>query len=336
MYDFRTFERKLLPTWMKQFKSGDRIGEFSFKKGGPTSLYGTTDMLISTFILDDLQLSENQKDEWSRVINQFQHPKTGWYTKKYALHHYKEHTSAYAIAALYLIGRLPKDPFSWKNTILKDETAWERWISGRRDTRLLWSIIWLGSHVISGIPAMLAMTNQGNEQFYDWYFDWLDSHANPDSGFYHLGVQHKLGVNKIASKHEMAGAFHIYYVYEWFNRKWPYPEKIVDHCIRLQHENGFWDKDVTYCIDLDGLYSMIRSSRNANWYRKDDVKQAVCRYLENAERALNDEKFFFENYSNTHILPGALAAIAECQKWFPELVKTAQPWKQSLDFACYI
>ena len=123
MYDFRTFERELLPKWMEQFKSNEGLGEFSFEIGGPTSLYGTTDMLISSFILDDLLLSENQRDKWAKVINQFQNPKTGWYSKKYALHHFKEHTSAYAVAALFLIDRQPKYPFSWKYDILKSEKA---------------------------------------------------------------------------------------------------------------------------------------------------------------------------------------------------------------------
>ncbi len=333
MYDFTRFEREYLTKWYEQFRSGEGIGEFSWKIGGPTSLYGTTDMLISTFILDDLLLHDEQRDEWAEVINRFQDPKSGWYKKSYTMH-YKEHTSAYAVAALELIDRKPKYPFVWKEGILKSKKSMEKWISG--DWRMLWSIIWPGSHVISGVPAMLAMTKQADEEFFNWYFEWLDEQADPNSGFYLRGIPHRLGIIREPTMHELGGAFHMYYVYEWFNRKWPYPEKVVDQCIRLQHENGFWDKDVTYCIDLDGLYSMIRSSRNANWYRKDDVKQAVCRYLENASRTLNDEEFVFKNYTNSHILTGALAAIAECQKWFPELVKTAQPWKQSLDFACYI
>jgi hypothetical protein len=333
MYDFRALEREIITDWMAQFKSGKGIGEYSYKIGGPTSLYGTTDMLISTFILDDLLLDESQRDEWAQVINRFQDPHTGWYKKSYTLH-YKEHTSAYAVAALHLIDRKPRYPFSWKYNILKSQKAQEQWI--KRDWRMLWSLIWPGSHVISGVPAMLAMTNQGNETFFDWYFDWLDAQADPNSGFYMRGIPHKLGLIREPRMQDLGGAFHMYYVYEWFDRKWPYPEKIVDQCLRLQHNNGFWDKDVTYCIDLDGLYSMIRSSRNANWYRKEDVKQAVCKYLETAEKTLNDEEFLFTNYSNSHRLTGALAAIAECQKWFPELVKTTQPWKQSLDYACYI
>ncbi len=333
MYDFRKFERELFDKWMQQFKSGDGLGDFSWKKGGPTSLYGSTDILISIFILDDLLLSDSQRDQWANTINQFQNIKTGWYEKSFTFH-YREHTTAYAVAALHLIDRKPKYPLSWKNNILKSKIAQEKWIRG--DWRMLWSLIWPGSHVISGIPAILAMTNQGNKNFFDWYFNWLDNHADPNSGFYMRGIPHKLGIIRKPRMQDLGGAFHMFYVYEWFNRKWPYPEKVVDYCIQLQHQNGLWDKDVTYCIDLDGLYSMIRSSRNANWYRKDDVKQAVIKYLKTAEKTLNDENFLFTHYSNSHRLTGALAAIAECQKWFPELVKTAQPWKQTLDYACYI
>jgi len=333
MYDFTRFECELFPKWIKQFRSGSGVGEFSWKKGGPTCLYGTTDMLISRFILNDLLLSEGQRDEWAKIINQFQDPITGWYKKTYTMH-YREHTSAYAVAALELIKRKPKHAFSWKVHILKSKYVQERWIKG--DWRLLWTFIWPGSHVISGVPAIFAMTKQVDEDFFQWYFDWLDAHADPHTGFYLRGIQHRLGIIQQPRMRELGGAFHMYYVYEWFNRKWPYPEKIVDQCLRLQHENGLWHRNVTYCIDLDGLYSMIRSSRNAKWYRKDDVEQAVHHYLEIACKTLNDGKFFFEHYQNSHILTGALAAIAECQKWFPQLVKTTQPWKQSLDFACFI
>ncbi|MBN2157626.1 MAG: hypothetical protein JW776_16385 [Candidatus Lokiarchaeota archaeon] len=333
MYDFREFERELLNRWMQQFKSGEGIGDFSWKKNGSTSLYGTTDMLISKFIVGHLNLTEIEKDEWAGIINSFQDPITGWYKKTYTMH-YKEHTSAYAVAGLHLINRSPKYAFSWKNKIIQSEKARKGWISG--DWRLIWTFIWPGSHVISGIPAMLAMTKQAEDEFFNWYFNWLDKQADPHSGFYLRGIPHRLGLIRNPTMRELGGVFHMLYIYEWFNRKWPHAEKIVDQCIRLQHENGLWHKDVTYCIDLDGLYSMIRSSRNANWYRKEEVIQSVCRYLETASYIFNNEEFFFKEYSNSHILTGALAAIAECQKWFPELVKTTKLWTQSLDYACYI
>ncbi len=156
----------------------------------------------------------------------------------------------------------------------------ERWIE-----RVNWSIIWPGSHVVSGVPAALAMTGGGTDEFFEWYFDWLDrSPPDPASGFWCRGIVHRLGKIPRPTKHEMGGAFHMYYVYEYFGRKWRYPERIVDHTLRLQHANGLWDSDVTYCIDLDGVYCLTRSSRNAGWYRKDDVYRACLRYLENRRK----------------------------------------------------
>ncbi|MFW5861111.1 MAG: hypothetical protein ACOCWZ_02590 [Spirochaetota bacterium] len=329
-YDFTKFQEQVFPAWIRQFVSGEKTGEYSYKIGGPTSCYGTTDMLISRYIMDELDLTDSEKNQWASVINQFHDEKTGWYRKKYTMHH-REHTTAYAIAALHLIDRKPLHELKWKDPILKDERSMEKWIE-----KVNWSIIWPGSHIVSGVPAVLAMTGEGTDEFYNWYFNWLDETADPHSGFWCRGLVHKLGIIGKPTKHEMGGAFHMYYVYEYFNRQWKYPEKIVDHTLRLQHENGLWDKDVTYCIDLDGIYCLTRSSRNAGGYREKNVLEAVVRYLAGAERILNNEDFFFKKYTNSHILTGALAAIAECQKFYPHLVKTTRPWKQSLDKACFI
>ncbi len=330
IYDFRAFQEKIFSRWIKQFASGPGPGEYSFKIGGPTDSYGATDMLISKYIIDDLNLTEAEKDAWAGVINSFQDPATGNYRKIYTMHH-KEHTTAYAVAALHLINRKPAFPMAWKETITASPEAMDRWLR-----TVNWSIIWPGSHVVTGPPAVLAMLGHAPRDFFDWYFDWLDGTADPSSGFWCRGLVHRLGIIRKPTKHEMGGAFHMYYVYEFMNRQWRYPERIVDHALRLQHANGLWDKDVTYCIDLDGIYNLTRSSRNAGGYRRDDVFIAVCRYLKEAERILNDEEFFFKKYNNSHILTGALGAVAECQKFYPELVRTSRPWRQSLDIACYI
>ncbi|MBN1534332.1 MAG: hypothetical protein JXA20_16790 [Spirochaetes bacterium] len=329
-YDFTLFQERIFPRWIKQFASGPGPGEYSFKIGGPTCSYGTTDMLISRYIMDELDLSEEEKDRWAGVINSFQDPVTGNYRKTYTMHH-REHTTAYAMAALHLIDRRPAYPMAWKERICGSERSMEKWLAG-----VNWSIIWPGSHVVTGPPAVMAMLGEDVGDFFEWYFRWLDRTADPDSGFWCRGLVHRAGIIRRPTKHEMGGAFHMYYVYEYFKRPWMYPERIVDHSLRLQHENGLWDKDVTYCIDLDGVYNLTRSSRNAGGYRSDDVQAAVHRYLAGAERVLNDEDFFFKRYANSHILTGALGAVAECQKFYPGIVRTSKPWRQSLDRACYI
>jgi len=331
-YDFTNFETKFFPEWLQQFKIGPNIWEYSYIPNGDPSIYGTTDMLISKYILNDLDLSDQEKDGWADYINTFQDPKTGYYHKRYTLH-FKEHTVAYAVAALKLIDRQPKYPMAWKTTIIGSQTHTEQWLSNTPN----WSLIWSGSHVVSGVPAALVLTNEGTADFFKWYFEWLDHTADASSGFWRRGLLHKIsGKNKIAGLHDMAGAFHMYYIYEFFKRKWLYPEKIVDHTLRLQHSNGLWDKDVTYCVDLDGIYCLTRSSRNADGYRVNEIKAAIEAYLKTAEQIFNDRERFFRSYRNSHRLTGALAAIAECQLFCPEMVRTVKPWHQSLDKACYI
>ncbi len=331
VFDFTHLQETLYPEWVEQFRSGPGIGDFSYAIDGPTSLYGTTDVLFCRAIMNDLQLTDQEKDDWAGCINQFQKRDTGWYKKRYTYTHSKQHTTAYAVAALHLIDRKPAHEFPWIAKLLSGKKQMERWIE-----RIPWSIIWPGSHIVSGIPAILAMLDKGSQEFYDWYFDWLDREADPKSGYWCRGWIHKLGVIKTPTKHEMGGAFHMYYVYEFLNRSWRYPEKIIDHTLRLQLPTGLWDKDVTYCIDLDGIYCLTRSNRIAGGYREKEIYQACVDYLAAAEKILNDRDYFFEHYTNTHILPGALAAIAECQKFYPELVKTPTPWIQTLDRACFI
>ncbi len=335
VYDFSDWEDNTFPQWVQNFKSGQGIGEYSYKKGGPTSFYGTTDTLISLYILNQLDLTEEEKDQWAATINQFQNPKTGWYNKKYTLH-YKEHRTAYAVAALRLIDRKPAHPLTAIHKIAKgSENKWEKWIKHPN-----WSFIWATSHVISGVPAALAMVDgNGGEwkDFFEWYFEWLNETADPKTGYWRIGLLHKLWKSRI-TKHELGGAFHMYYVYEYFNRGWKYPAKIVENTLELQHDNGLWDKGVTYCIDLDAIYAITRScAKTMMWDLEDkEIMVAIQRYLERAEAIFNDRNYFFHSYDNSHRLTGALSAIAECQKFYPHFVKTNKPWVQSLDKACFI
>ncbi len=333
-FDFTTFQESIFPEWLKQFKVGPGIADYSFTPGGQIDSYGTTDMLISMYIMNELGgLSERQKDEWAATINRFQDPATGKYKKTYTLHFW-EHTTAYCTCALKLIDRRPAHPMKWKEKIIRDEKSMLAWT--RQWKRAPWSLTWSGSHVWAGIPATLAMTGEGTDAFFKWYFDWFDKEADPKTGFWRRGWKQKL-LAKEPHPHDMFGAFHMYYVYEYMGKKWQYPEKVVDWTLKFQQpDNGLWGSGAIYCRDLDGIYSLTRSSRNANGYKVGDVRAAVVKMLATAELQLNDEALVLQNYPNTHKLTGALCAVAECQKFFPELVKTPKLWLMSIDKACYI
>lgn len=328
-YDFRPFEA-LYPEWETRFASGGGPGEFSFRVGGPTSLYGSTDMLISRAIIGRDVMSEVERDAWAAVINSFQRRGSGWYRKRYTLH-FRSHTAAYAVAALTLLGRQPRYRVRRAEAVARAPAVTRRWLR-----RVPWSIIWPASHIVAGLPAILHMTDGGSAPFWNTYFDWLDRTVCLETGFWSRGLLHRLGLRRRLAMVELGGAFHMYFVYEARGRQWPLPERVVDASLALQHENGLWDGDVSYCIDLDGLYAAIRSSRNAAWYRGEEVRAAVQRYLATAERTLCDRTFLFSRYTNSHILTGALAAVAECSRWYPDLVATERPWRQTLDSAPFI
>ena len=331
IFDFRGFEA-MYDEWEEGYRSGAGPGEFSYRRGGPTSLYGTTDMVFSRYILGRMP-NEGDRDAWSAVINGFQDSRTGWYRKRYTLH-FRSHTAAYAVAALTLLGRVPAYPVRETYRVSRDRRAVERWLAS-----VPWSLIWPGSHVVAGLPAIRLMTrtpDDGTAEFLERWRGWLDGRVHPETGFWSRGLLQKLGLRGTLTKEEMGGAFHMYFIYEAAGWPWPLPEKIVDATLELQRDNGFWDADVSYCIDLDGIYCLTRSSRNAGGYRAKDVEAACRRYLERAEATLNDRDFLFARYDNSHRLPGALAAVAECALFFPEMIRTETPWRQSLDAACFI
>lgn len=329
VFDFTAFEA-LYPEWEAQFASGDLPGEFSYARGGPTSLYGTTDALISRATIGLAPSDENERAAWAALINGFQDVKSGWFRKRYTLH-FRSHTAAYAVAALRLLGHGPARPVEAALRIASSAKATIRWLRG-----IPWSLSWPSSHIVAGLPAILHMTDAADETFWSTYFGWLDEHVHPETGFWSRGIVHRLGLRRPLATAELGGAFHEHFVYEARGRAWPLPERVVDASLALQHANGLWDGEVTYCIDLDGLYSMIRSSRNAGGYRADEVRSAVCRYLERAQATLCDREFLFREYDNSHRLTGALSAVAECATWYPDLVRTARPWRQTIDDACFI
>lgn len=331
-FDFTSFETAIYPVWEEQFRISARPGDFSWKQPDTkASLYGTTDMVFNRFILNQLTLSQAERDVWAGIINSFQDPKTGWYKKRYTIH-YKEHGTAYALAALKLLDRTPKYPLKFLDPILESQSTMEKWIK-----HISWSVIWLGSHVISGIPACMILSDYPNDHpFFSWYFNWLEQEVDPTSGFWRRGLYHKLKFWAPPSKHDLGGAFHMFYIYEALQKSWLYPKKIIDHTLRLQHKNGLWDKATPYCIDLDGLYSLLRSSRDAENYRQPEIYQAVVNFLRTTEQIFSHKSSVLTHYPRSHLLPGALAAIAECQRFYPELVHTSIPWQQSLDQACFI
>ena len=359
-FDFRKFETQIFPRWLERFRTGDGPGNYTIQRGHPTCIYGTTDVLYYKYILGQVDtLSEAEKDEWAALINSFQDASSGQFIPKPFERWaglFPWHTSGTAISALSLLGRRPRFAPRFAEQIAEEPASWAPWIerflnasavpNPGKDPTTDDDVIWHSSHAIAAVPCALQATSGAKyRRFFDWYFAFLERAADPASGFW-------TGRNYTAppSFLQLGSSFHMIHAYEFFgarglagkrplggagNESWPNVPAVLNWTLALQQPNGFWQKNYSFCPDVDGTFTAARSSLRLAKARWAEVRGACVRYLRSAERTLNDESFVMEAYNTTHPLHGALLAIRECATHWPELVRTHAVWRSMMDDACF-
>lgn len=63
---------------------------------------------------------------------------------------------------------------------------------------------------------------------------------------------------------------------------------------------------MSYCIDLDAIFSILRCLKQTRGYREENIKNAIKKYLDYIVPCLNDKQFFVNRYNNVHKLTGCL------------------------------
>ncbi|MBD3229242.1 MAG: hypothetical protein GF329_13750 [Candidatus Lokiarchaeota archaeon] len=344
-FDLTLFQDYLME-WVNQFSINQDIGNFTYKpiknknkaKDKKPRLYASSDMVFTLYITNELKGyidSANGKiNHWMKIIQDFQGYKNGWFKQglwNYDNFHFKEHSTAFAASALKLLGGKPKHKLKFLDKLNTREKV-EKWLKG-----IEWGLLfWSGSHRGGGVAAYILTTGEiPNKRFFRWYFNWLDQEADPKVGFWRRSWLHRIFKNRL-TRNELGGSIHFYWIYQFMDHPIPYPEKVIDSTLKLQNELGLWGKNVSYCVDLDAIYCLTRCSRQINNYREKDIYQAILKYLDYTVPSLNNKEFLFNKYKNTHKITGCLCAIAEIQKFYPELILTKKPWRQSLDITPWI
>ena len=92
------------------------------------------------------------------------------------------------------------------------------------------------------------------------------------------------------------------------------------------------------CHQLDGVWSLTRSSQLAAGYRRADVRAMCERYLTAAAAVMSNRSAVLDpvDYGDSHGLNGAMQSVAECARWFPELLRTRVPWRISVEAAPFM
>ena len=188
--------------------------------------------------------------------------------------------------------------------------------------------IWSSSHAIAGLPiaATLFNTSAVLQPFFAWYFAWLGRTQDVRSGYW---VENPRWAPPAVDG--LGGAFHMLLCYRHLGRAWPRAAAVLNTSLAMQQASGLWGGAAQAgFIDLDGLWTALRSAEALGRVRWPEVRAMCERFLASQVPLLNDAAAVLDARAawsvNTHSLMAPLAAVAECQRAFPGLVRTTRPW----------
>eukprot|EP00730_Choanoeca_flexa_P013886 TRINITY_DN5835_c0_g2_i1.p1 TRINITY_DN5835_c0_g2~~TRINITY_DN5835_c0_g2_i1.p1 ORF type:complete len:367 (+),score=74.88 TRINITY_DN5835_c0_g2_i1:155-1255(+) len=343
-WDFTVFENELLPHWLDVFTINANTGTYSFLPNSTQSgVYGAADVLHVLFVVNQLNLTAEGRQEAANGMNQMQNS-SGFFSLSEAEHHtgYQPwHATGYVNAAIKLVDGHPKYNNSYYRDLINTPERWQPEMDDLLNGPPLCSSIWSCGHKIAAMMAVPSMEgaldnqNDNATKFKEWYFQYLNSQADAKTGQW-------LRNKDWAPPHVegLGGAFHLYFVYNWLDQAWPYPNASMTTSASMQGKYGGWSGSaIPGYMDIDGLYQTVRPAAAIGTDNAQAIAQRACSaFLPTLHKSLTslDTLLGSTLAKNTHQLPALVGAVAECAKWFPDMVVTRRPWRQCLDYAPFI
>jgi hypothetical protein len=339
-------------------------GGFSLHRGRTESdLYGMIDAVYVLYTLGRLAALTDQDSRraWAKQILACQDDR-GWFSRRNLRRHADEHATAYAVGALRLLEMEEADayvsrmrPITGLLSAAVSREGMARWLR-RMGLRfdpddpvggLGWHYLWRGSHIGGGVGATVAMLGELLEEWWPgrldrncwlgWYFDWLDAHASPRSGYWQRAFWNL--VYREPTLIDLGGAVHFLWVYAAAGRPFPYPEATLHSTLGLQRETGLY-REHPFCIDLDGAFCVVRSYLQLSADQQSRFQEAVHRCAKMSFTGIVVgllSRPLSEVYGDTHGLPGALAALVEWDR-LPGFrhAELLTGWQHVLDRVCWL
>jgi len=290
---------------------------------GRADAYGTADAVNIMYTLGRLPEDAVAHQKLVDGIRSFQEADSGIFLDPT---HSDIHTTAHCVAALELLDARPTKHLTFLRPLLDGDGELEEFLDG-----LDWGTPWPASHNGAGIYAALSITGEADAGWSDRYFDWLETEASPETGFWRrdamLPVSESPGLFG-----NMAGSFHYHFNFVSARRPLPHPERVIDTCLTLLEQSPVdVAKTKVAFKDIDWIFCMNRAERESG-YRRDDVISALELVGDRAAAVLTDEAHLTsEDFDDLHEIFGGLCAIAELQQALPGLIRTPKPLRLVLD-----
>lgn len=371
-HDLTPFERTVLPAWLRLFQlqdaSGHWIPQFASSANaipgrGNASVYGSSDVVHILFTTNRLNLTAGSQTAWAAHLAGFQNATIScWSSPKvpcpgiatgtefpgfWSLRPGEKggwepwHVTGEASSGMRLLGGYPPHPNVLYERIATNRSLWLPTIEPL--VKVLpnagCSNFHGCAHKLVGLAASLAMANATAATdfapFLSWLADYLVANVDNTTGLWCTEVDKARGTPGLFNC--LGGSFAAHLFLHAMKTPWPYNRTLQTLALSLQAPNGTWGGGtVSGYLNVDAIYQITRSLPT-NPDQAPAARAACDRYLANTVPIMNTlPSFLALTKASTHEAAAPIAAVAECAKWFPDLVATDRPWRFSGDSAPFL
>jgi hypothetical protein len=274
------------------------------RSDAPTGLYPSADVAwIRACMGEDLRktLTDQQRREWIQTLNSYARSDGTYFCPRSG--HSLEHANGMVIGALAVLGGRQPYRVSLYDQFNSTEKI-EPWLDA-----IQWDHQWGASHLFWGGMHCYSMSRECEAAWLDRVFDWLDDNLNPNTGWWRKGVPQAGRRIEV-----LGGAAHIWPIYQHHQRKFPYPQKIIDEILAMQQQDGTWISLCNY-MELDALYGLAYMRSLVPDYRPQDIDRAV--QVHGEALAAHYASFLRRNPTAHHLL-ACVGTIGLLQQLAPE------------------
>ncbi len=303
-FDLREFVHWITAELEPSVRLEGGAGQYARSPGDKSSeLYGVADMACILYTIGALHPTAKERDEWAAAFQTFQNPATGWLVEKSRTHD-PLHNTAFALAAMQLLDLTPQYPVKM-GAAYADPRAFLETLDWRTG-------VYPGSHKGAGVGSIFALVpTLGTPAWFEQYFAACDALFDPANGL--------MGRAKppAGDADQVGGTFHYSFLYRYFNRRMPYPERRIDTVLGLQLPDGYWLATNHLWLTLDAIFLMTRTLRYCP-HRFDDVRDCVRRVMATLMRdvfSVEGRKQTFTGHLAVHLVTAAISIAAEAQQF---------------------
>ena len=190
---------------------------------------------------------------------------------------------------------------------------------------------WLESHRGAGLYAALVLVGDVDAAWEERYFGWLAREVDPATGLLRRGcVPHTPEEEPLLLPY-LAGTFHYLFNFEHARRALPYPEALVETCLRISEGELFPFSRFVGFAEIDWVYCLTRSLRRCD-HRAGDARRALAAFAERHLAFLGSlDPETDDGLDDLHALFGTVCALAELQSVLGERLGSDRPLRLVLD-----